>query len=296
MIRPAQWVKNVFVFAALAFSNKLTDLHAVTLAAIAFAGFCACSSAGYVFNDILDRERDRHHPTKKLRPLASGEISPVAAVQVILLLLGAGVLCMACLPLRFAVALVGYFLLSLAYSLKLKHHMLVDVIAIAMLFVMRAVGGATAIQVTVSPWLLVCTFMLCLFLGFGKRRCEITMLGSSDAIRDHRRTLTHYTPDLLNQLLSTSGGIAIVTFLLYTLDTTSSPFGTDKHRLMYTLPLVVYGIYRYAMLIELGKAVGPTELILHDRAFQLTLLAWIASAMFMLYWPAIHRLLTPLLG
>src|SRR5205085_2411530 len=149
---------------------------------------------------------------------------------------------------------------------------------IALLFVLRAVAGAVAIDVPISEWLLVCTFMLCLFLGFGKRRCEVAAMNAAENGRRSRRVLDRYTPDLLNHLLSTSGGIAIITFLLYTLDSTTPSF-VNKHRLLYTLPLVVYGIYRYAMLIESGQATGPTELIIKDAPFLGTVIIWAALAL-----------------
>jgi 4-hydroxybenzoate polyprenyltransferase len=183
-----------------------------------------------------------------------------------------------------AQVLLAYLGIALFYSMFLKHRVLLDVIIIAVLFVLRAVAGALAISVPISPWLLVCTFMLCLFMGFGKRRCEIAAISNAEGQAvNHRSVLDRYTPDLLNQLLSTSGGIAIVTFLLYTLDTAPSPI--HKQRLLYTLPLVVYGIYRYAMLVELGAATGPTELIIKDRPFLLTLALWVVTALIALYWP-----------
>jgi 4-hydroxybenzoate polyprenyltransferase len=180
----------------------------------------------------------------------------------------------------------GYLFLSVAYSLHLKHRMILDVVIIAILFVLRAIGGAVAIQVEASPWLLICTFMLCLFLGFGKRRCEIAAIGDVEAIREHRPTLGRYTPHLLTNLLSTSGGMAIITFLLYTLDTTHrSPLEKQKQNLIYTLPLVVYCIYRYAMLIELGKAIGPSDLVIKDPPFLMAILIWAIMAGLILFAP-----------
>lgn len=285
LMRPAQWVKNVFVFAALVFGNRLHDGRAVAVSLAAFIAFCLASSCGYVFNDILDRERDRHHPVKKLRPVASGAVSLRMAGLLSLVLAVAACLVSIRLPGVFQFTLCVYVALSLVYSLALKHRMLLDVITIAVLFVIRAVAGALAIQVHSSPWLLVCTFMLCLFLGFGKRRCEIAMLGNGD-LQGHRRTLDRYTPDLLNQLLSTSGGIAIITFLLYTLERDpQGPFGDRRQDLLYTLPLVVYGIYRYAMLIELGKATGPTDLMIKDPPFLGAVGLWLLAAGYVLYGP-----------
>jgi 4-hydroxybenzoate polyprenyltransferase len=287
LLRPADWIKNVFIFAALVFGNKLLDGHALMLALAGFAAFCLASSSGYVFNDILDRERDRLHPVKCNRPIASGAISiPTAVVILFALLLLSGIIAFQ-MPLSFAATLYCYLILTISYSLVFKHRMLLDVITIAILFVIRAVAGAKAIEIAYSPWLLVCTFMLCLFLGFGKRRCEIAMLGTGENLTGHRKTLDRYTPDLLNQLLSTSGGIAIITFLLYTLapDSPDVPtiFVKTRHNLVYTLPLVVYGIYRYAMLIESGKATGPTELIIKDPPFLLAIALWAVAAGVILY-------------
>jgi len=285
LLRPADWVKNVFVFAALIFGNRIGNPAAVQLSLTAFAAFCLAASAGYVLNDIFDRNRDRLHPTKRNRPIASGEIKIPMAAIICVVLLAAAALMSLFLPVKFRLTLVCYLALTTSYSVLLKHRMILDVLIIAVLFVLRAVAGAYAIDVTVSNWLLVCTFMLCLFLGFGKRRCEIAMISNTHAIRGHRRTLVRYTPNLLTHLLSTTGGIAIITFLLYTLDTTTpSPFGNHKQRLVYTLPLVVYGIFRYAMLIELGKATGPTDLIVRDPPVLATILLWVLSSAALLYW------------
>jgi 4-hydroxybenzoate polyprenyltransferase len=285
LIRPPQWIKNIFVFAALVFANRLTDPTAIRLSLLAFAAFCLASSTGYVLNDILDRHRDRLHPVKKNRPLASGETSVASAIVLMLILLAATTaVSVLWLPRSFGYAVFSYLGLSIAYSLALKHRMILDVIVIAVLFVLRALGGAFAIEVEVSPWLLVCTFMLCLFLGFGKRRCEIAMIANAQDSKGHRQTLDRYTPELLMHLLSTSGGVAIITFLLYTLDTSrASEFGDRRQYLLYTLPLVAYGIYRYAMLIELGKATGPTDLIIKDPPFLMAILLWAAVAGVILY-------------
>ncbi len=286
LLRPAQWIKNGFVFAALIFGHRRTDPEAIVLAVAAFVCFCLASSAGYVLNDIMDRERDRLHPVKKNRPIASGVVSPSAGVAIALLLLAvdAAIMYLYLNPL-FGLTVAGYLALTFAYSLKLKNVIILDVIIIAVLFVLRALGGAYAITVPVSPWLLVCTFMLCLFLGFGKRRCEIAMIGDGAAIKGHRPTLERYTPHLLTHLLSTSAGVAIITFLLYTLDSSAQSFA-NKQELLYTLPLVVYGIYRYVMLIERGQATGPTDLIINDKPFLITLLLWGLIAMAILYHPA----------
>jgi len=280
LLRPPQWVKNVFVFAALVFGYgaKRGDPHVIAEAVWAFLAFCLASPAGYAFNDVLDRERDRHHPTKRNRPVASGAVSVPAALGVsAAAAAGAILISVFLLPRLFWVTIAGYWLLTAVYSFVLKQLLILDVIAISVLFVIRALAGALAVQVGVSPWLIVCTFMLCLFLGFGKRRCELVAIGNAEAAGDHRSTLKGYTTDLLNHLLSTSGGMAIITFLLYTMDTTTaSPF--PRHYLLYTIPLVVYGIWRYAMLIETGGLTGPTDVIINDRPFLVTVLLWCLMA------------------
>lgn len=290
LLRPAQWIKNSFVFAALAFGNAFgleIDGHsAVELSLVAFGVFCLASSAGYIFNDILDRHRDRLHPLKKDRPIASGAVSIPAALGIMAgLIVVLVAVSLSLLSSVFLTTVLAYLVLTTAYSIALKHRMILDVVVIAMLFVLRALGGAAAIQVEASPWLLICTFMLCLFLGFGKRRCEIAAIGDVEAIREHRPTLVRYTPHLLTHLLSSSGGMAIITFLLYTLDTRPTPFEAQKQQLIYTLPLVVYGIFRYAMLIELGKATGPTDLIIKDPPFLVAIFLWLILAGLILYGP-----------
>jgi len=285
VLRPAEWIKNTFVFAALIFGGKVSDAPSIRLSLLAFVAFCLASSAGYILNDIVDRDRDRLHPTKKNRPIASGAVNlKTAGLSSLVLIAGAMVLGYVLLPVYFCITLVVYLVLTVSYSLFLKYRMILDVIVIAVLFVLRAIAGALAIEVPVSPWLLICTFMLCLFLGFGKRRCEIAMIVNTHAIRGHRPTLVRYTPELLTHLLSTTGGVAVITFLLYTLDTSRpSPFGDYKQKLVYTLPIVVYGVYRYAMLIELGKATGPTDLLIKDPPFLVSILLWMLATVGILY-------------
>ncbi len=286
LLRPPQWIKNVFVFAPLVFGYgvKRGDPQAVVAALLAFAAFCLASSAGYAFNDVLDRERDRHHPAKRNRPVAGGAVSPAGALAAAALVAAAALaISLALLPRAFCLTLVGYWVLTFFYSAVLKQVLILDVIVISVLFVIRALAGALAVQISISPWLGVCTFMLCLFLGFGKRRCELAVIGSAEGAGSHRRTLQDYTPDLLNHLLTTSGGMAIITFLLYTMDR-STPSAFPKQYLIYTIPLVVYGIWRYAMLIETGKLTGPTDVIINDRPFLATVLLWCAAAGVIALW------------
>ncbi|MEE8171098.1 MAG: decaprenyl-phosphate phosphoribosyltransferase [Phycisphaerae bacterium] len=290
LLRPAQWVKNVFVLLALVFSERRGDPQAIGLAAAAFAAFCLLSSAVYCFNDIKDRDEDAAHPTKRFRPLPRGAISPGGAGVLCVLMLLGGLAAAFWIGGGFAATVLTYLVINLVYTLGLKHVPLVDVILVAVGFVLRALGGAQAIDVEVSAWLIICTFTLCLFLGFGKRRCEIAMLTEAGTdVAKHRATLAQYTPELLNQLLSTTAVLAVITFLLYTLD----PHTAREFRaLFYTTPLVLYAIFRYAMVIEHGQRTGPTDILIKDRPFFITCLLWTALAMLIAFrGPQIERYL-----
>jgi len=283
LARPSEWVKNLAVFAGPAFGLRLLDTAALTQAAVAFAAFCLASSASYAVNDTLDREADARHPAKRHRPVARGAIRPVAALVFGgLLVIAAVALSSVLLPREATLLVVLYFVLILAYSLALKERMILDVIVIAIGFVLRASAGAAAVEVYISPWLIICTFMICMFMGFGKRRCELASFGNIEDAREHRPTLVRYTPDLLNHLISVTAGIAIVTFVLYTMDRWHpAPF--PKEHLLYTLPLVVYGVFRYAMLTESGKLHGPTDILLKDRPFLGTVVLWGLIALGVVY-------------
>ncbi len=273
LMRPKQWIKNLAVLAGPVFAQKF-DPDSLVMVSVVFAAFCLVSSSSYVINDLLDRDLDAVHPTKKHRPIASGAVSPSGAiVWAILLLIGAMSLGVAMLPPGTVGVIGAYFLMILAYSLALKHRMILDVLIIAVGFVLRATAGAGAVEAFVSPWLIVCTFTLCMFMGFGKRRCEIAQFDSQAEAAEHRKTLLRYTPELLSNLISVSAGITIITFLLYTMDRDISTTFPKEH-LLYTLPLVVYGVFRYAMLVESGTMHGPMEIVLHDRAFQATIAIW----------------------
>jgi len=284
LLRPTQWVKNVVVFAAPAAGLKLSSGHSLGQAMVAFAAFCLAASATYALNDVVDRTADASHPTKRLRPVARGAIRPATAVVVAVVLAAAAISLTTCvLSSGVTAVLAGYLALTLAYSLTLKRRVILDVIVVACGFVLRAFAGAVAVGVPTSEWLIACVFTLCLFMGFGKRRCEIAMIGNAEEIGHHRRTLVRYTPDLLNHLLAVSAGIAVITFLLYTLDTQGHPSPFHKEHLFYTLPLVIYGIFRFAMLTELGIYSGPTEIVLKDRAMVLAIALWALCALVIAY-------------
>lgn len=282
LLRPAQWVKNVFVFSALVFGVKNTDPAAILTSIEAFVIFCMLASAVYALNDLVDYREDALHPTKKNRPVASGALSPAVAGVIAVVLAATGLILAARLPRGFFLTSAGYLLLNLCYTFVGKREVLLDVILIAIGFVMRALAGAQAIEVEVSAWLIICTFTLCLFLGFGKRRCELASIGDKDKAKAHRATLMHYTPDLLNQLLAVTGGIAIITFLLYTLDP-GSPGAS--HNMVFTTPLVVYAIFRYSMVIAGGERTGPTDILVRDRPFLITALLWVALTIALMYRP-----------
>jgi 4-hydroxybenzoate polyprenyltransferase len=208
--------------------------------------------------------------------VASGAVSTRSAFAFAGVLLVVGLWPVAYrLPQSVGLITAAYFVMILAYSLALKRRPILDVIILATGFVLRAVAGAEAVEAVVSPWLIVCTFTLCMFLGFGKRRCELATFDSAAEAGTHRSTLLRYTPELLNHLISVSAGIAIITFLLYTMDTAPEhqpPY--HKEYLLYTLPLVAYGLFRYAMLIEFGNRAGPTEIILKDPPLLVTIALW----------------------
>jgi len=284
LLRPGQWTKNLFVFAGLVFGRKLLDGPSVVAALLGFACFCVISSGIYILNDVHDRNEDRLHPGKRSRPVASGAIAVPSALLAALVLLVAGLGGAAALDTGFALVALCYVGLQAAYTFLLKHVTLVDVIMIGLGFVLRAVAGTVLVHVDLSHWLVLCTFTLCLFMGFSKRRCELTDLaenGGRDAAA-HRRTLAEYTPELLNHMTTLTAGIAVVSFMLYATDKrTLDVFGTNY--LVYTLPLVVYAIFRFALLVEHGRVDGPTAVLLRDRPFQVALLLWTVAALVIVY-------------
>jgi 4-hydroxybenzoate polyprenyltransferase len=272
-LRPSQWTKNFLLFAALLFSIRFTQIGTWYAAILAFAVFCVFSSAGYLINDLLDVEADREHPTKRLRPIASGELSrPVAIGSALALTLGGLALSLR-LGTSFTAVAAGYLLLSVSYSAVLKHYVLIDLFGIAAGFVLRAAAGAVAIDVPISPWLYVCTGLAALFLALGKRRHELILLESSAS--RHRRNLDDYTVELVDQLTLIVTAAAIIAYSLYTI---SGDLRTSNPAMMLTIPFVLYGLFRYLYLIHIRKLGGsPEEMLLRDRPLGLTLIAWIVA-------------------
>ncbi|MFA5865283.1 MAG: decaprenyl-phosphate phosphoribosyltransferase [Phycisphaerae bacterium] len=277
LLRPLHWSKNIFVFAALIFASQkyLFDVKKIAESFEAFICFSLISSFAYVINDIHDIDFDRQHPKKKDRPLAAGVISIRSAWVVAGILLVLGFVSGFSVNVLLGLVAVAYLVLNILYSWYLKDHVIVDVMCIAIGFVLRALAGVVAIEVPLSPWLMVCTFTLCLFVGFGKRRCEIAVTNNNYVLAvDRRPVLVKYTLEALTHLLTISAALAITTFLLYTMDPqTASKFGTNY--LIYSSPLVIYGVFRFAVLIQTGKFGGPMELFAADRPFQVTIALWI---------------------
>ncbi len=285
ILRPWHWTKNMFIFAALIFSQKLAQpieqvKVAIFSAIAAFICFSLAASATYIFNDIFDRKADRIHPEKSHRPLASGTVSIPAASFIAIVCAAIALIFSYLLVKQFAAIIILYLVLNILYTLKLKNMLILDVIIISFGFVLRAIAGAVVIGVDISPWLIICTFALCLFLGFGKRRSELLLLQENS--QQFRETLGAYTPTLLDHMLNVTSSIAVVCFLLYTMDDlTVARFGT--HNLVYTTPLVLYCVFRFSALIQRGIYAGPVELIIKDVPFQIGLALWVLSCVFIIY-------------
>lgn len=282
-LRPGQWTKNVFLFAGLIFGQKLLNPADVATASAAFGLFCLFSGVVYLINDIQDRDADRHHPIKCRRPIASGALSTGAAGTAALVI-AAGALTGAFLLDRgFFIVGLSYLILQTAYSMWLKHGVILDVLAIAFGFVLRALAGAVVLHVPFSHWLLVLTLLGALFLGFGKRRAELVAL--AHGAKSHRPSLEHYSLPMLDQMLSVVMACTLLAFAFYTINPeTVTKFGTDH--LLFTLPLPIYGMFRYLYLIHRGDSHGnPSDLLLSDRPLQLCVLVWGALVAAIIYGP-----------
>ena len=275
-LRPEQWLKNGFVLAPLVFSGMLDDTSVWLESMIAVAAFCAASSAVYLVNDVIDREADRRHPTKRARPIASGEISVATALVTAALLVAAAMAAAWGLGGWFPMVLGGYILLVVLYSAILKRVVFVDVLVLAAGFVLRVVGGAVAIDVPVSRWLLLCAYLLALYLALGKRRTELALLGESAGT--HREVLGHYTLSLVDQVISVVLGATVLAYTLYTVaDDTVAKVGSEG--LMITVPVVLYGLFRYLYLLHRSEMGGsPTRVLVTDRPLLVTVVVWLGVA------------------
>ncbi len=281
-LRPHQWTKNLLVVpAALVFSKHLFETDAALRVGLALVVFCALSGAVYLVNDLADLERDRLHPRKRLRPLASGALPvPVARVAAVLLFvagLGGGL----ALGPGFVAVGLAYVVLNLAYSFGLKNVVILDVLAVSLGFVLRAVAGALAIDVHFSSWLLVCTILLALFLSLAKRRHELVLLDTSAG--DHRSILAEYTPYLLDQMIAVVTASCLTAYAFYTL----APETVEKYqteRLALTIPFVIYGIFRYLYLVHRREEGGsPTDVLLTDRPLLAAAALWAVAVVVIVY-------------
>jgi 4-hydroxybenzoate polyprenyltransferase len=280
-LRPRQWVKNLLVLAPVLFSRHLFSSAGLGRGLAAFALFCMVSSACYLINDITDIERDRVHPAKRYRPIASGKLRKGLALAIALVLLTFGMAAALVLNTGFGLVLGAYCLITLAYTFILKQLVIIDVFAVALGFVLRAVAGAVVIQVEISSWLLVCTTLLALFLGFSKRRYELLLL--QEEAGNHRQVLEDYNPHFLDMIIAIVTASTVTSYALYTAsEETVQRFHT--RRLLLTLPFVLYGIFRYLYLIyHKDRGGDPVETALADPPTIINLVLWAATVAVILY-------------
>lgn len=277
LLRPRQWSKNLLVFAAAVFANRLFVPDSIGLATVAFVAFCLASSSVYVINDLLDVERDRQHPVKRFRPLASGEITAPVAVGIAAILTVSSIGLGFWLGEQFEIAIVTYIVLVHFYSMVGKHIVILDTMLLAVGFVLRAVGGALAIDVRSSDWFILCTFFAALFLALSKRRAE--MIALSDDAGEHRAVLGHYTEATLSAYSTTAIAATAITYALYVFDAAHA-----FPMLRLSVPFVLFALFRYHHLVETaGLGERPEEVFLRDRAFQVGVVAFAAVALTALY-------------
>jgi 4-hydroxybenzoate polyprenyltransferase len=288
LLRPKHWIKNLFVFAALVFSQHLFDWDYAKLSLLGFALFSATASIVYIVNDILDRERDRLHPKKKHRPVASGAISVGSAITTAVIVLGIVIPVTFGLPYRFGFALALYFIMNIAYSLFLKEVVLIDVFVIAIGFMLRVVAGAYVIDVPISSWLILTTMFMSLFLAVAKRRGELVLIESQleagkEPTAATRKVLEHYSVEFAEQLCTICAAGFVISYALYTVsERTVKIFGTEN--LIFTTPFVLYGVFRYLYLLHKhNKGESPTEVVLTDIPMILNFVAYAVAMFFIVY-------------
>jgi 4-hydroxybenzoate polyprenyltransferase len=280
-MRPRQWTKNGFIFAALVFDRKLLDMVSLERTVLTFFLFCLLASSVYLINDILDIEADRLHPVKKNRPIASGKLPVSLALTIAILLLVISLGGSYFLSVSLLIIFCIYFVLNLAYSKWLKHIPIIDVLVIAACFVLRVAAGVSVIQVQrFSPWLYIVMTLLALYLGFGKRRAELSVMVPENN-QSHRKVLSGYSMDLIDQLITIVSSTTIIAYSLYTFSAVNLP---ENHAMMLTIPFVLYGVFRYLSLIQIDKVGGePEELLLRDRPLQITIFLWGLSVVGIFY-------------
>lgn len=291
-MRPKQWTKNLLVFAGFLFT--LEQQHAMQFfrVLLAFALFCLVSGAVYIFNDVIDAERDRHHPAKRKRPIASGCVPISIAVIFAAILVIASILAGFYLDLYFGLVLLAYLVLTSAYTLHLKHIVIIDLLVLAGGFVMRAIAGALVVHVLISPWLLLCTTLLALFLGLAKRRHEIVIL--EEGATNHRKILDEYSVDFLDQMINITSAAALMAYSLYTFSEFSET--ASKHPyMMVTIPFVIYGIFRYLYLIHTKNAGGhPEQVLLDDKPLLVNIILWASVVALIFKWDTVDAFIKKL--
>ena len=280
MMRPKHWVKNIFVFAPMFFSATISiDTLAITV--FVFIAFSLIASSVYIFNDIFDRENDRQHPVKRFRPLPSGELEVPFAAVVSALLFSASFSFSFTINKDIAYLIMLYAIINILYSIWLKHIVIIDVFCVASGFVLRILAGAIAANVRASPWILICTLLLALFMALGKRRHELILLEGEST--NHRIVLGEYTPYFVDQLIAVITPLTVISYVLYTLDhKTIEQFGSDY--LFVTAGFVMLGVFRYLYIIHKRDLAGsPVELIFRDRPFLVIIFVWMVSVFLAIY-------------
>ncbi len=273
-MRPRQWYKNLVIFVGIVFSFNLLNLNLWIDAIGAFAVFCAISGSIYVLNDIIDIEKDKTHPKKCMRPIASGKLNKSYALIFAIIFIGLALFVAYLINLWFLVSTIAFFLLILIYSVFLKHFIIVDIIIISTGFVIRAIAGCFAVGVLVSPWLIICAFLLALFLAIGKRRHELVLLRGDAG--NHRKILDGYSTEMLDQMINITTSALIMSYSLYT-------FFTGKIFIMLTIPFAFYGLFRYIYLVHKENFGGEPEMLFRDRGMLFTMILWVILIIVILY-------------
>lgn len=273
-MRPKQWYKNFVLFAGIIFSVNLFNIHMWITVLYSFIIFCMLSGSEYIINDIMDKERDRIHPKKCNRPIASGKLRASHAFIFAILMVCAALVGAYLINIQFFVTSLAYFLLIILYSLFLKHIAIVDVLIISLGFVLRAVAGCFAIKVSVSAWLILCAFLVALFLALGKRRHELILLENN--ANNHRKVLDDFSTEMLDKMTTIVTSVLIMSYSLYT-------FLTNNIWMMITIPIIIYGIFRYVFLVNSRDMGGEPEILLKDVGMLTCLILWVISITGILY-------------
>ncbi|MDI0265950.1 decaprenyl-phosphate phosphoribosyltransferase [Clostridioides difficile] len=274
LMRPKQYIKNGFVLAALIFSNNILNFPLMLKSILSFVAFCIISSSAYILNDILDIEKDKMHPKKCNRPLASGTIEKKGAILLGIVLVLLSIVLSLFIHKNLCIIMLLYLFNNIIYSFKLKNIILIDVFSISIGFILRVCAGSIAIEVSLSSWIILCTFFLSLYLGFGKRKKEISLL--KDEASSHRKILKEYDEENLNQMMSISLSATIVCYSLY------SASNIYNSNMIFTTIFVVYGVLRYNYIVNLGDEGNPTDVVLKDKSLKLCVLLWVITCIIIL--------------